>query len=147
MDIVDYMKTTRPKAKRSKLVTYRDEILVLNANDYSNSQVQDWLGQNGVQVSQETVRQFINKQKTAQGTVTAKPSGHAANSTLPDEKQSPTAVPGGEGHHSEEASDNQQTIFNPSDLRALLSEKVDLDKLAKIGRELNRKKKHEKRGD
>jgi len=147
MDVVNYMKTTRPKAKRSKLVKYLDEILVLNANGYSNLQVQDWLGQNGVQVSQETVRQFINKQKTAKGTETAKPSGHQANSTVADERKTTTATPGGEGHHSEEESDNQQTIFNPSDLRTVLSEKVDLNKLAKIGRELRRKKKHEERGD
>ncbi|NOU21188.1 MAG: hypothetical protein HOO93_05245 [Methyloglobulus sp.] len=43
--------------------------------------------------------------------------------------------------------DNQQTIFNPSDLRELLNKKVDLVALAKIGKELNRKRKHEKRGD
>ena len=43
--------------------------------------------------------------------------------------------------------DNQQTIFNPSDLRETLNKKVDLAALAKIGKELNRKKKDEKRGD
>jgi hypothetical protein len=37
--------------------------------------------------------------------------------------------------------DNQQTIFDPSDLRALLNKKVDLASLSQLGKELNRKRK------
>jgi hypothetical protein len=43
----------------------------------------------------------------------------------------------------EEEQDNIQTIFNPSDLRAVLNEKIDLVALSKIGKEARRKKKDE----
>ena len=43
----------------------------------------------------------------------------------------------------EEEQDNIQTIFNPSDLRAVLNEKIDLAALSKIGKEARRKKKDE----
>lgn len=40
-----------------------------------------------------------------------------------------------------EEPDNIQTIFDPSDLRALLNKKVDLASLSQLGKELNRKRK------
>ena len=40
-----------------------------------------------------------------------------------------------------EEPDNIQTIFDPSDLRALLNKKVDLAALSQLGKELNRKRK------
>ena len=43
----------------------------------------------------------------------------------------------------EEEQDNIQTIFNPSDLRAVLNEKIDLAALSKIGKEARRRKKDE----
>lgn len=43
----------------------------------------------------------------------------------------------------EEDQDNIQTIFNPSDLRAVLNEKIDLAALSKLGKAARRQKKDE----
>lgn len=71
------------------------------------------------------------------------------NSAVKPDKPAPPIIPDVQNrdHQNVGEEENQQTIFNPSDLRAVLSEKVDLNELAKIGRELRRKKKHEERSD
>ena len=55
------------------------------------------------------------------------------------------SLPEAENDHNkeEEEQDNIQTIFNPSDLRAVLNEKIDLGALSKLGKEARRKKKDE----
>ena len=55
------------------------------------------------------------------------------------------SLPEAEDNHNteKEEQDNVQTIFNPSDLRAVLNKKIDLAALSKLGKEAQRKKKDE----
>lgn len=61
MDIETFMQQTPPKALRSRLVPYTQQIALLKAKGYSNQQVLDWLAMNGIQISLEGLRIFINK--------------------------------------------------------------------------------------
>jgi hypothetical protein len=51
--------------------------------------------------------------------------------------------PGNNHNEEKEEQDNVQTIFNPSDLRAVLNKKIDLAALSKLGKAAQRKKKDE----
>ena len=140
MDVNEFINETPPKAKRSRLYPFREPILLLNGKDYSNNQIREWLQLNGVEVSQESVRKFIKKQKNTYNSVLAK------NRNVPP-AQAPIietmAAPNEEllNNQTGEEPDNIRTIFDPSDLRALLHKKVDLAALSQLGKELNRKRK------
>lgn len=61
----------------------------------------------------------------------------------------PDSLPEAENaqNQGEEEQDNIQTIFNPADLRAVLNEKIDLAAYSKIGKDLNRQRKKEKKDE
>lgn len=66
MDIEEFERQVKPRAKRSRLEPFQSEILALKSKGYTNWQIRDWLAANGVEVSQESVRKFIKvKEKTA----------------------------------------------------------------------------------
>lgn len=147
------------KTKRNKTGILRevlDDIEACLASGISHADVVKVLNGHGLGMTYGTFGSTLRRlrqQRTKQGSVKPKPT-HTNPSGVPavhPDKRTPVATPqpgeANSGHQSEEESDNQQTIFNPSDLRRVLSEKVDLNKLAKIGRELNRKKKNEERSD
>lgn len=74
MDIKEFEKKMTPAAKRSKLEPFRLGIFELKNKGYANWQIGEWLAENGVKVSQEAVRKFIqsrsaemeNKEATSQ---------------------------------------------------------------------------------
>ena len=59
MDIKEFEKKMTPAAKRSKLEPFRLGIFELKNKGYANWQIGEWLAENGVKVSQEAVRKFI----------------------------------------------------------------------------------------
>ena len=59
MDIEEFEKQERPRAKRSRLEPFQAQIFELKAKGYANWQVCQWLEANGLKVSQEAVRKFI----------------------------------------------------------------------------------------
>lgn len=72
MDITEFEKQMPPKAKRSRLEPFLQQIFELKDKGYANWQIQKFLEDNGVKVSQESVRKFIKSRE-----------GHTAP---PDEK-------------------------------------------------------------
>lgn len=68
MDIEEFAKQVQPRAKRSQLDPYREQIFTLKARGYANLQIRDWLETVGIKCSQEAVRKFI-KSRAEQGAV------------------------------------------------------------------------------
>ena len=64
MDITEFEKQVKPRAKRSKLEPYKAQIFELKTKGYTNLQVSEWLALNGMKVTSEAVRKFI---KTREG--------------------------------------------------------------------------------
>lgn len=62
MDIEEFVKQVQPRKKRSRLIPFRDQIMTLKAQGYTDLQIRDWLGQNGLNVSREMVRKFVAQQ-------------------------------------------------------------------------------------
>jgi hypothetical protein len=131
MEIEDFMKRTQPRARRSKLEPFQEGILLLKAKGYANGQVREWLLSNGVEISQEAVRKFINKHQVGSSPAVAK------IGTLPEPASSSVV---GNVQDAEEQ-DNIQTVFNPSDLRKSLTKKVDLEALSKLAKQQRKDKK------
>ena len=63
MDIEEFEKQERPRAKRSRLEPFQAQIFELKAKGYANWQVCQWLEANGLKVSQEAVRKFIKSRE------------------------------------------------------------------------------------
>lgn len=61
MDINEFIKRVQPRKKRSRLIPFADQIWTLKTHGYTDLQIRDWLAENGVEVSRETVRKFIKK--------------------------------------------------------------------------------------
>ena len=76
MDIKEFIRQVKPRAKRSQLDPFKDQIFQLKELGYANGQIRDWLATNGIEVTQESVRKFVvtreganaqptNREKTA----------------------------------------------------------------------------------
>lgn len=59
MDINEFEKNTTPRAKRSQLEPFIEQIFELKRKGYSNLQISEWLRANKIEVTQEAVRKFI----------------------------------------------------------------------------------------
>lgn len=59
MDINEFVKQVQPRAKRSRLDPFKEQIFELKARGYANWQIRDWLASNGIDVTQESVRKFV----------------------------------------------------------------------------------------
>lgn len=94
MDIEEFEKQERPRAKRSRLEPFQAQIFELKAKGYANWQVCQWLEANGLKVSQEAVRKFI---KSRDGSAPAPASMPGANtapaSAAPEVSPAPPAAP------------------------------------------------------
>jgi hypothetical protein len=62
MDIEEFAKQVQPRKKRSRLLPFRDQIMALKSQGYTDLQIRDWLALNEVTVSREMVRKFVAKQ-------------------------------------------------------------------------------------
>lgn len=86
MNIEEFEKQVQPRAKRSKLEPFKDQIFELKAKGYTNLQVSEWLALNEMKVSSEAVRKFI---KTREGKEenTERPGFGHDQETKPDSPQ------------------------------------------------------------
>ena len=67
MDINEFIKQVKPRAKRSQLDPFKTQIFELRALGYANGQIRDWLATNGIEVTQESVRKFVVTRESANG--------------------------------------------------------------------------------
>ena len=65
MDIKEFIKQVKPRAKRSQLDTFKSQIFELRELGYANGQIRDWLATNGIEVTQESVRKFVITRESA----------------------------------------------------------------------------------
>lgn len=65
MDISEFIKQVKPRAKRSQLDPFKSQIFELRELGYSNGQIRDWLATNGIEVTQESVRKFVVTRESA----------------------------------------------------------------------------------
>jgi hypothetical protein len=100
MDIEEFVKQVQPRKKRSRLIPFRDQIMTLKTQGYTDLQIRDWLGQNGLAVSREMVRKFVAQQAaekqpqdTTESPVTKSPDqSNLASSITFDEPASKPAI-------------------------------------------------------
>ena len=59
----DFMDSTRPAQRQSKLLGYREDIRIARANKYTLAQICQWLKKNGVEVSIKGLSKFIKTQE------------------------------------------------------------------------------------
>jgi len=59
----EYLKTTPPAFKRSRLAPYWNDIAQLRGRDYTLGQVREFLVNNGVQISIAGLSQYINRRE------------------------------------------------------------------------------------
>ena len=76
VDITEFEKTMRPNRKRSQMDPYASQIFELREKGYANWQIREFLTHNGVKVSTEAVRQFVNSRES-----------HAAKRFVPEISQ------------------------------------------------------------
>lgn len=65
MDINEFIKQVKPRAKRSQLEPFKSQIFELRDLGYANGQIRDWLATNGIEVTQESVRKFVLTRESA----------------------------------------------------------------------------------
>ena len=65
MDINEFIKQVKPRAKRSQLDPFKAQIFELRELGYANGQIRDWLATNGIEVTQESVRKFVVTRESA----------------------------------------------------------------------------------
>lgn len=65
MDINEFIKQVKPRAKRSQLDPFKSQIFELRELGYANGQIRDWLATNGIEVTQESVRKFVVTRESA----------------------------------------------------------------------------------
>lgn len=68
MDIEEFVKTVPPGKKTSRLNKYANEIRQLKSKGYTDEQIREWLGRNGIEISREAVRRFVKKTNANQTT-------------------------------------------------------------------------------
>lgn len=64
MDIEEFTKQAKPRAKRSKLEPFKKQIFTLKEMGYVDWQIKEWLETEGLVVSRQAVQQFIKKRES-----------------------------------------------------------------------------------
>ena len=59
MDVNEFVKQVQSRAKRSQLKPFKAQIFELRALGYANGQIRDWLATNDIELTQESVRNFV----------------------------------------------------------------------------------------
>jgi hypothetical protein len=125
MDIDDYTRQVQPRAKRSRLEPYRQQIFDLKAKGYANWQVRDWLATVGVTCTQEAVRKFI---KSREGKPMPAALGQPASSPNLDTSKTETPPTNDTAAGASQPAPRKQ-ITNPADIRKARNRPVDLESL------------------
>ncbi|MGZ5799711.1 MAG: hypothetical protein ACXWJK_15155 [Burkholderiaceae bacterium] len=63
MNLEEFKQTNTPRGKRSLLLPYIKGIFDLKQSGYTNLQIANWLKESGLEITQESVRQFIVRQE------------------------------------------------------------------------------------
>lgn len=72
MELSEFEKQVKPAAKRSQLEPFKEQIFELREKGYANGQIREFLSKNGLTVSTEAVRKFINSRSKQIGATTSK---------------------------------------------------------------------------
>ena len=62
MTLEEFMKNNQPQKNRSKMKSFRDEILKLKKSDYTVQQIQDFLKDNNVETSTRNIHYYIARE-------------------------------------------------------------------------------------
>jgi hypothetical protein len=90
MDIDEFVNRTPPGRKRSRLFPFREQIVALKSQGYTDLQIRDWLALNQIDVSREMVRKFLAKQtKQNTGETEKQANESVANSNLRKDDEVP----------------------------------------------------------
>lgn len=146
MDIEEFVQLNKPASTSgSKLFPFLADLYRLRELGYSYKQIQSYLAGKDITVSVQGIASYLDRhreQKAAELQTKRPQTG-----TIQPE---PVAKPArNRDDHVENDQENKQTYFDPSDLREILSEKINLDQLAKLGKPHKqiRKKPHETGSD
>lgn len=96
MDIEEFLNGTPPGRKRSRLFPFRDQIVSLKSQGYTDLQIRGWLALNQVDVSREMVRKFLARQTKQNPGETEKQTNNesaASENTRKDDERQKTAKP------------------------------------------------------
>ena len=118
MDIEEFKKKTTPRAKRSKLHPFRNDIFDLRENGYSFSQIAEYLANKGIAISVVRLSRFVKEQLQAKPPLEVNKQNKAAK---PEEKPETTLIKGLSDYPS----------HDPRMITQILGSPVDLDELAK----------------
>ncbi|MFZ2220507.1 MAG: hypothetical protein WAV85_17760 [Rhodoferax sp.] len=94
MDINEFIKQVKPRAKRSQLDPFKSQIFELRELGYANGQIRDWLATIGIEVTQESVRKFLMTRERADGQLANKSLRLSAKSGDHEHSQELMATPG-----------------------------------------------------
>lgn len=126
MDIEEFLKQVQPRAKRSKLEPFKAQIFELKAKGYANVQVCEWLATNGVKISQEGLRKFIERREQTKQLPISNPKDQQTGSK---QEEAPPVV--------KTESDPESPVIgshDPADLRKIFASNPDLAAYAKIAK-------------
>ena len=112
MDIEEFVKGVQPRKKRSRLLPFRDQIMALKTQGYTDLQIRDWLALNKIDVSREMVRKFVAQQGTEKTAATMK--------VEPNEK--PTSTKTITSHDKEPEKPTNSQMTQADKIRAKLEE-------------------------
>jgi hypothetical protein len=112
MDIEEFVKGVQPRKKRSRLLPFRDQIMALKTQGYTDLQIRDWLALNKIDVSREMVRKFVAQQGTEKIVATMK--------IEPNEK--PTSTKAITSHDKEPETPTNSQMTQADKIRAKLEE-------------------------
>jgi hypothetical protein len=93
MDINEFIQRVQPRKKRSRLIPFADQIWTLKTQGYTDLQIRDWLAENSVEVSRETVRKFIKKAAKTGNAKQASNTTAKSAITFNENTESETSVP------------------------------------------------------
>ena len=137
MDIEEFEKKVKPRAKRSRLEPFQAQIFELKAKGYANWQVSEWLATNGLKVSPEAVRKFIKSREEKERVHASVSSDRSTQgqrvhaSDLKDQPKKPAASPQEstpkEAPTAAAALGEARKITNPTDIRKARKREINLD--------------------
>lgn len=122
MDINEFVKQVKPRAKRSQLDPFKSQIFELREMGYSNGQIRDWLATNGIEVTQESVRKFVVTRESANAQPANKEKSAVVKQSDQGTSQGLGTTPSLTGGHSE--------TYEPGAMAAGLSPKQRREKRA-----------------
>jgi len=130
LDIEEFVQLNTPASTSgSKMSPFLPDLYRLREMGYSYKQIQSYLAGKDVKVSIQGIASYLNRHRDQKAAKldTKRPQPRTI-------RPETVATPASRRDDHVENAENQQTIFDPTDLREILSEKINLDQLAKLGK-------------